>query len=96
LFPGGLVGFLTAVFLLKFATGGAYLIVGLGGEMKNPQRDIPLVLIFSTLTASVVYAFVALASVGVVPWENMVNQPLTVAGKAFLPGWALMYFLFFQ
>jgi APA family basic amino acid/polyamine antiporter len=93
MFPRGLVGFITAIFLLKFATGGAYLIVVLGGEMKNPQRDIPLVLISSTLTVSVVYAFVALASVGVIPWENMVNQPLTVAGKAFLPGWALMYFL---
>jgi len=93
MFPKGMIGFLTAIFLLKFATGGAYLIVVLGGEMKNPQRDIPLVLIIATLAVSVIYGFVALASVGVIPWEKMVNQPLTVAGKAFLPGWAFMYFL---
>ncbi|MBT7153402.1 MAG: amino acid permease [Deltaproteobacteria bacterium] len=93
MFPKGVVGFLTAIFLLKFATGGAYLIVVLGGEMKNPQRDIPLVLIISTLSVAVIYGFVALASVGVIPWEKMINQPLTVAGKAFLPGWAFMYFL---
>jgi len=40
LFPKGLVGFLTAVFLLKFATSGSFTIVALGGEMKNPKRDI--------------------------------------------------------
>ncbi|MCP4749472.1 MAG: amino acid permease [Proteobacteria bacterium] len=93
MFPKGILGFLTAIFLLKFATGGAYMIVVLGGEMKNPQRDIPLIMITATLAVAVVYGFVALASVGVIPWEKMVNQPLTVAGKAFLPGWALIYFL---
>ena len=34
--PAGAVGFVTAVFLLKFATGGAYMIVGLSDEMHNP------------------------------------------------------------
>ncbi len=93
LFPKGLVGFLTAVFLLKFATSGSFTIVALGGEMKNPKRDIPLVMVVATIGVAVLYALVALASVGVIPWEKMINQPLTVAGKAFLPGWALVYFL---
>jgi APA family basic amino acid/polyamine antiporter len=93
LFPKGLVGFFTAVFLVKFATGGGSLIVGLAGEMINPRRTIPLVIFGATLLVGVVYGFVALASVGVVGWEPMVNQPLTVAGKAFLPGWAFAYFI---
>jgi APA family basic amino acid/polyamine antiporter len=93
LFPLGITGFVTAVFLLKFATGGAYMIVGLSGEMHNPKRTIPIVMISATLLVAVVYGFVALASVGVVPWREMINQPLTVAGKQFLPGWAMTYFL---
>ena len=93
MFPKGLVGFLTAAFLVKFATGGASLIVGLAGEMINPKRTIPLVIFGSTTLVAVVYGLVALASVGVLGWEPMVNQPLTVAGKAFLPGWALGYFI---
>jgi APA family basic amino acid/polyamine antiporter len=93
MFPKGLVGFLTAAFLVKFATGGASLIVGLSGEMINPKRTIPLVIFGATLFVAVVYGLVALASVGVVGWEAMVNQPLTVAGKAFLPGWAFGYFI---
>lgn len=92
-FPKGAVGFITAVFLLKFATSGAYLIVGLSGEMLNPKRTIPIVMIGATLAVAVIYSLVALASVGVISWTNMIDQPLTVAGKAFLPGWALNYFL---
>jgi len=93
LFPKGPLGFLSAVFLLKFATGGAYLVVGLGGETRNPSRTIPLVMVTATLGVAVVYGFIALASVGVIPWTEMIDQPLTIAGKAFLPGWALTYFL---
>lgn len=92
-FPKGAIGFITAMALLIFATGGAYLIVALGGEMKNPQRDIPRIVVFSTIGIAVLYCFVALAAVGVIPWQQMINQPLTVAGKAFLPGWAMIYFL---
>ena len=93
MFPKGIVGFITAVFLLKFATGGAYLVVGLSGEMINSRRTVVVVMISATLAVVVVYGFVALASVGVIPWQEMINQPLTVAGRAFLPGWALTYFL---
>ena len=91
--PKGIIGFVTAVFLLKFATGGAYMIVGLSGEMKNPRHVIPIVMTTATIVVAVLYSFVALASVGVVPWQEMVNQPLTVAGQQFLPGWAMTYFL---
>jgi len=81
------------VFLLKFATGGAYMIVGLSGEMKDPRRTIPTVMIWATLMVAAIYSAVALASVGVVPWTEMIDQPLTVAGKEFLPAWAFSYFL---
>jgi len=93
MFPKGITGFITAVFLLKFATGGAYMIVGLGGEMHNPRRTVPIVMIGATLAVAVIYGFVALASVGVVSWVQMIDQPLTVAGRQFLPGWAMTYFL---
>ena len=93
MFPKGIVGFITAVFLLKFATGGAYMIVGLSGEMHDPKRTIPVVMISATLIVAVIYGFVALASVGVVSWTEMIDQPLTVAGREFLPGWAMSYFL---
>ena len=76
-FPQGITGFITAVFLLKFATGGAYMIVGLSGEMKDPERTIPTVMIGATLVVALIYSAVALASVGVIHWTKMIDQPLT-------------------
>ena len=93
MFPAGLTGFITAVFLLKFATSGAYMVVGLSGEMLEPRKTIPLVM--TAATVAVLYALVALASVGTIEWQQMVDQPLTVAGRQFLPGWAMTYFLVF-
>lgn len=91
--PNGIVGFITAVFLLKFATSGAYMIVGISGEMHNPKKVIPVVMTIATVTVAVIYSFVALSAVGTVPWQDMIDQPLTVAGKTFLPSWAFTYFL---
>ena len=93
LFPKGVIGFASAVFLLKFATGGAHLIVGLGGETRDASRTIPRVMIAATLVVALLYSAVALASVGVLPWKGMIDQPLTVAGAEFLPGWAFGYFV---
>ena len=93
LFPNGWAGFASAVLLLTFATGGAHLVVGLGGETKDAAHTIPRVIVSATLLVALFYAGVALAAVGVVPWQEMVDQPLTVAGRAFLPGWAMTYFL---
>ncbi|WP_108812136.1 amino acid permease [Sphingorhabdus sp. Alg231-15] len=91
--PNGAMGFLTAVFILKFATTGASTIVSLGGEMKNPRRDIPLVMISATLFVGLIYAFISFASIAVLPWREMIDQPLTIAGEVFLPNLALSYFL---
>ncbi len=95
MFPAGLTGFITAVFLLKFATSGAYMVVGLSAEMHNPRRTIPIVMTVATIVVAALYALVALASVGAVPWQSMIDAPLTVAGEQFMPGWALTYFLIF-
>lgn len=84
--PNGVVGFVTAVFLLKFATGGAYMVVGLSGEMHNPRRVIPLVMTAATVIVAILYSGVALAAVGIIPWQQMIDQPLTIAGREFLPG----------
>ncbi len=43
--PNGFINFLTAASLLTFATGGAEFLSELGGEMKNPGRDLPRVLL---------------------------------------------------
>ena len=82
MFPRGLSGFLMTTGLLFSATGGSQVIAELGGEMKHPTRDIPLVMIISTLGVGVLYAFMAIVAVGVLPLDAVANQPLTVVAHA--------------
>ena len=61
LFYKGVPNFMAALALLSFATGGASVICQLGGEAENPGRDIPLVMIISTVLVGIMYVLVALS-----------------------------------
>lgn len=92
MFPRGLGGFLMTTGLLFSATGGSQVVAELGGEMKNPTRDIPLVMIVSTLGVGVLYAFMAIVAVGVLPLADVVNQPLTKVAHAIFNGPMYLFF----
>ncbi|WP_010280496.1 APC family permease [Bacillus timonensis] len=83
--PGGITGLLSAATLLTFATGGAAVIMNFGAEAKNPTKDIPIVLIVSTVGVAIIYAFMATVAAGVLPISEVVNQPLTVVALEVLP-----------
>ena len=73
----GITGFLTATAYLGFATGGATVILGVSAECKNPTKDIPFVIIVSTVGVAILYGFVATVASGVLPVPEVANQPLT-------------------
>ena len=81
----GITGFLTATAYLGFATGGATVILGVSAECKNPTKDIPFVIIVSTVSVAVLYGLVATAAAGVLPVAEVANQPLTLVANQILP-----------
>lgn len=81
----GIGGFLTAVAYLGFATGGATVILGVSAECKNPTKDIPFVIIVSTVSVAILYGLVATAAAGVLPVAEVANQPLTLVANQILP-----------
>ena len=83
--PSGLVGFLTGASLLTFATGGAEFLSELGGEMKNPGRDLPRAMISSTAIVAIIYAFIGVVAVGVLPIEEVAGQSLVLVADAIFP-----------
>ncbi|TCP23774.1 amino acid/polyamine/organocation transporter (APC superfamily) [Scopulibacillus darangshiensis] len=85
MFPDGFLGFFTAVGLISFATGGAQVIAELGGEMKNPGRDIPLTIVIATIGIGVMYAFMATIAAGVLPIKQVAGEPLTAVAGEVLP-----------
>ena len=89
----GITGFLTATAYLGFATGGATVILGVSAECKNPTKDIPFVIIVSTIGVAILYGFVATAASGVLPTESVMNQPLTLVAQQILPAPLYVFFI---
>lgn len=85
LFPNGSRSFFTAAALLTFSTGGALSLAELGGEVKDPAKDLPVAMIGSTLLVGVVYAVIALVASGILPWESVANESLTAVANEVLP-----------
>jgi APA family basic amino acid/polyamine antiporter len=85
LFPKGWYGFGLASVVLSFATGGAQYVSELGGEMQNPERDLPWAIVLSTLVAGVFFTLVSIVAVGVLPLEQTAGKPLSEVAKAILP-----------
>lgn len=90
---GGLLGLLRATAQLTFATGGAQVIANLSGESKNPTKDIPKVMIISTASVAVLYAFMATIAAGVLPVEQVANKPLTLVAETILPRPLYVFFI---
>ena len=87
----GAMGMCQAAGLLTFATGGATVIVNFSAEAKNPVRDIPLVVITSTLFVACLYAVLAFVAAGVLPVPEVGNSLVNVA-KHILP--TPLYYVF--
>ena len=90
---GGISGFLTAVAYLGFATGGATVILGVSAECKNPTKDIPFVIIVSTVSVAILYGLVATTASGVLPVPEVANQPLTLVAAEILPKPLYIFFI---
>ena len=85
LFPAGWYGFALACVVMSFATGGAYYVSELGGEMKNPHHDLPRAIVFSTLIAACFFALVSIVAVGILPVEQTAGKTLSEVARAILP-----------
>jgi len=85
LLPNGWYGFGLACVVLSFSTGGAQYISELGGEMKNPHRDLPRAIIYSTLLAAVFFALVSIVAVGILPVDQTAGKPLSEVAREILP-----------
>ncbi|EOV0955569.1 APC family permease [Edwardsiella piscicida] len=89
----GMLGLLQTAALLVFATGGAEVIVDVSGEAKNPKRDIPLVVIVSTLTVALLYCLMCTVASGVLPVPDVADKSLILVAEAILPRPLFIYFV---
>ncbi|MBI5629518.1 MAG: amino acid permease [Elusimicrobia bacterium] len=82
--PTGLRSMGPACFLAYFAFQGFESIPVPAGEAQNPQRNVPLAVIFSMALATVLYMLVQLAAVGSYPGLAGSERPLAEAAARLL------------
>jgi basic amino acid/polyamine antiporter, APA family len=79
----GYPGILRAAGVIFFAYVGFEAVSTAAQEAKNPQRDIPIGIIASLVICTVLYMLVALALVGIVPYQSLnVPDPIAVGVDA--------------
>ncbi|MEI0558173.1 APC family permease [Brachyspira intermedia] len=92
-FTNGPIGFCSAAAILTFACGGAQNIINFSAEAKNPIKDMPIIIIISTIIVSVFYAFMAIVATGVLPIQDVMGQTLSLVASKILPGPLYVFFL---
>lgn len=92
--PNGFTQLLSAAALLTFATMGSFGVAELGREMKNPARDIPIAMIGGTLIVGLLYVLIAVPAVGILPINEVADQPLSIVAEEIMPhGWWVFFIL---
>ena len=69
--PNGLSGIFMGAFIIFFAYIGFDAIATTAEEAKNPQRDLPIGIIGSLLSCTIIYTLVALVLTGIVPIDKI-------------------------
>ena len=90
--PNGLSGLWSAAVLMSYTCDGAQYVTQMSAEAKNPTRDIPRVMLFSTLGIAAFYGLMGVVAAGVLPVDQVAGQPLNVVAEAVLS--KPLYYLF--
>lgn len=87
--PNGFTPVLVAAIPAFFSFAGFMVIIEIGGEIRNPARNIPLALAISFTTVLIIYSLVSLSIVGVIPWTDLSDSgaPVGEAAAIVLPAW---------
>lgn len=79
LFPLGLAGMSAGAATLFFSYIGFDAASTAGEEARDPQRDLPRAIMLSLAIVTVLYAVVALAAVGAMPWQQFEGTEAALA-----------------
>lgn len=87
--PNGLGPLATGSVLAYFSYAGITVITEIGGEIKDPGRNIPRTLLIGFLVIMTAYCLVAFAVPALLPWTSLkgVDAPVARAAEVFLPLW---------
>ncbi|MEM1088380.1 MAG: APC family permease, partial [Pseudomonadota bacterium] len=87
-FSSGVVGFISTIGLVFVSYAGLTKVASVAEEIQNPDRNIPLGMVLSLITATAIYTLGTLVIINLLPPEELHGSltPVADAGEVFL-GW---------
>ncbi|WP_435551707.1 APC family permease [Natrinema sp. CGMCC1.2065] len=87
LLPNGISPFALAIVSLYFPLRGFSMIANLGGELENPSKSIPRVLLYAAVISLTLFASLVTVLVGAVNWAQLGGGEgaVVMAARTFLP-----------
>ncbi|MDK8276120.1 MAG: APC family permease [Peptoniphilus duerdenii] len=93
-FRDGFSGFISAIAVMGWACQGTTMApVSMVPVTENPKRTIPMGIIVVTLLLSVVYGLMAYVAGGVLPYDQIAGQNISVTAKEILPKSLFLFFV---
>jgi basic amino acid/polyamine antiporter, APA family len=92
MFSGGALMFIVVTVLASFSWAGLVALADIGGEVKNPRRNLPLALIISFLIVLVLYTwqpFALVASMGAAEAAKAGSPAVLIDAGKLMPGWGI-------
>lgn len=89
----GPMGLVTCAVLVTWATAGGIDMVNLSAEAKNPTKDLPQVILVSTIAIAIFYGLIGVVAAGVLPVAETADQPLDVVAKVIFPKPMFIFFV---
>lgn len=92
-FHNGINGLIMAVAVMSPACMGQTGSAGLSAVAKDPKKNVPLSMIVVALIMCVVYALMGYVASGVLPYDQVAGQNISVAAEAILPKGLFLFFV---
>ncbi len=90
---GGIGGFVSALSVMSFACMGTAGNTALALDTKNPKRTIPLSSFIVTGCVGIIYGFMAYVASGILPFEQIAGQNISVTAEVIMPHAPYMFFV---
>ncbi len=91
--PEGIGAFIAAAYILRYGMIGSEFISELGGETKDPGRNIPRVMITSLALVTVLYMAIGIIATGVLPLDQVKGESLAFVAKEIFPPALYIFFV---
>ena len=93
-FHGGFGGMISAIAIMGWACQGTTMgPVGVVPITKNPKRTIPMGILVTCVVVSVVYGLMSYVASGVLPYEQIAGENLSVTAQAIMPHGLFAFFV---